>query len=68
MAEYTHRQNPHAPHMYLQDFINKSIRINAFRAKIEDQVNTVWNHYLRDTRDIAALGRDLASVVNQVCP
>jgi hypothetical protein len=68
MAEYTHRQNPDAPHLYAQEFITKSIRTNAFRAKVEDLVIAAWNHYLQEVRDLAVLGNELASVVNRVCP
>jgi len=68
MAEYTHRQNPDAPHLYAQEFINESIRTNAFRADVEVLVKAAWNHYLQDGRDLAVLGNELASVVNRVCP
>ncbi len=67
MAEYTYRQNSDAPHLYAQEFI-KSIKTNAFRAKVEDLVIAAWNHYLQEARDLAVLGNELASVVNQVCP
>jgi len=68
MAEYTHRRNPAAPHLHAQEFITECIRTNAFRAEVEVLVKAAWNHYLQEGRDLKALGNELASVVNRVCP
>jgi len=65
MAEHTFRQNPDAPHLYVQNFINNIMATNTFRATVEVSVKTAWDQYLMRT-DTMILAERLVQVVHQV--